>query len=88
MADFLSIERRDTGASWRDATADEAFISERDFDNAKERHTERFDACDLAELADGELLALVKSGNGDAAGALLVSRFNARVTELATWSVA
>lgn len=83
---FPNIERRESGPKHRDATADPEIGYEAAYIDAMKRHTRAFDACDLGELVDDKLLALVKAGNAIAVGQLLVQRYMQRLDHLAQWS--
>lgn len=80
---FPNIERRDSRPAHRDATADPEIGYEAAYLNAVSFHTHRFDACELTELVDDKLLALVKAHNVLAVGELLVKRYAKRIDQAA-----
>lgn len=86
MSLYPNIQRIESGPAHRDATADQDVGYEAAYICGVQRHTRAFDACDLGELVDDKLLALVKSGQALAAGQLLVQRFTQRIDHLAQWS--
>ncbi|VTU25240.1 hypothetical protein H4CHR_01555 [Variovorax sp. PBS-H4] len=83
---FPNIERRDSGPRHLDKTADPAIGYEAAYLDAVTRHTKAFDACDLGELVDDKMLALVKAGKALEVGQLLVQRYTQRIDHLAQWS--
>lgn len=87
MNAYPNIERRDSGPRHLDKTADEEIGYEAAYAERFEAHTKLFDACDLSELADDNLLALVKAGKAEAAGRYLIDSFRARVGDRADWAV-
>jgi hypothetical protein len=85
---FPSIERRDSGPAHLDKTADPEIGYEAAYLNAVAHFTHLFDACELTELVDEKLCALVKAGDPMAVGKLLIQRFTQRIDHSAQRSAA
>lgn len=81
-----NVEARISGPAHLDKTADPEIGYEAAYLDAVTRHTKAFDACDLGELVDDKMLALVKAGKALEAGQLLVQRYTQRIDHLAQWS--
>lgn len=79
MNTALNIERRDSGPKHLDKTADPEIGYEAAYLNAVAHFTHLFDACELTELVDEKLCSLVKAGDPQAVGKLLIQRFTQRI---------
>lgn len=78
------------GPAHLDKTADDFYVLPGAFSAACERHAERFDGADLAELLNDNahlLLQAVKSGDAAAVGRLICAAYVSHIEDLAAISV-
>ena len=82
MSYFPNVERKETGPSHLDKTADHG-PSEYEYNAAIRSAHQAYDDCDLTEEVDAELLALCKGQQFEAAGKLLCQRMNETIVRRA-----
>ena len=81
-----NVERKESGPAWMDKTEDHG-PSEYEYNFAVREAMQAFDASDLAEEIDDELLMLCKAQKFAEAGMLMCQRMNERVVRRAAFSL-